>query len=385
MLDRMDGLMVKGCRRRFLKGSMALGLAKFCSAAKAQSFSSLDPALNTAAISVRYPERVTLIAITLTTANRLVAAGEHGVIVYSDDNGRSWLQARVPVNLSLTCVRFATAKIGWAGGHAGVILKTDDGGESWTKQLDGNQANQLTMKVARDPALSNNASPATALAMLRAQHFVDGGADIPFLTMLVFSPEKMLALGGYRMAMLTDDGGKTWRDGSLNVYSRTSINIYDAEEIGGSYYLVAEMGLVFRSSDGGNSFQPVTSPGQTTLFGILGATDGSLLVFGVAGSVFRSQDEGASWAPSQIDTKENLSGGRVLSNGAVVLASESGQIYTSKDNGRTFSPVLSNPRQPLFDIQGASNGTLIGVGPTGVVCITESLLTSGYRNTYCGC
>ena len=376
MLNRMDELKINGQRRRFLTGAITFVFAQLCAVGKVQAASSQDPALDTAAIPVRRPEKVTLIAITLTPGDRIVATGEHGVIIYSDDNGQHWLQARVPVDLTLTCVKFATAKIGWAGGHAGVILKTEDGGETWTKQLDGNQANQLTMAAAQDPALSNSPSPAAAMATKRAQHFMDGGADVPFLTMLIFSPEKLLVLGGYRMAMLTNDGGKTWQDWSLNIYNPTSVNIYDAEEIGGSYYLAAEMGLVFRSTDGGNTFKSVTSPGEATWFGILGAKDGSLVVFGVAGAVFRSQDMGTSWAASQINTGDDLAGGRVLSNGVVVLASETGQIYASKDNGVTFTPLLSNPQQPLFDIQNASDGTLIGIGPAGVVDIAEAHLAS---------
>lgn len=72
---------------------------------------------------------------------RLVAVGERGVVLLSDDNGRSWRQAgSVPVSVALTDVHFVSATHGWAVGHSGVVLHSDDGGETWMRQLDGNQA-----------------------------------------------------------------------------------------------------------------------------------------------------------------------------------------------------------------------------------------------------
>ena len=73
---------------------------------------------------------------------RLVAVGERGLIIVSDDDGRNWQQAAVPVSATLTAVSFPTPDKGWAVGHAGIILHRDDGGSSWHLQFDGNAVNQ---------------------------------------------------------------------------------------------------------------------------------------------------------------------------------------------------------------------------------------------------
>ena len=52
---------------------------------------------------------------------RLVAAGERGIVLYSDDAGKSWRQAAVPVSVSLTALQFVDGKNGWAVGHQGVV------------------------------------------------------------------------------------------------------------------------------------------------------------------------------------------------------------------------------------------------------------------------
>src|SRR5262249_31694175 len=53
--------------------------------------------------------------------NRVVAVGDRGYIVYSDDNGMSWSRAKAPAAPLLTAVEFVDAKLGWAVGHDSVI------------------------------------------------------------------------------------------------------------------------------------------------------------------------------------------------------------------------------------------------------------------------
>jgi len=115
-------------RRGLLSGAASLVIAGFSLPFRAIAALTGIPALDTPAIMVKAPTKVLLVAITRAPDNRLVAVGEHGVAIYSDDNGTSWTQASVPVNVTLTCVSFATAKIGWAAGHYGVVLNTQDGG-----------------------------------------------------------------------------------------------------------------------------------------------------------------------------------------------------------------------------------------------------------------
>ena len=45
--------------------------------------------------------------------NRLVAVGDRGHVIYSDDDGRSWTQANVPVTTALTSVFFSDNQHGW--------------------------------------------------------------------------------------------------------------------------------------------------------------------------------------------------------------------------------------------------------------------------------
>ena len=72
-----------------------------------------------------------LIAIAA-AGERLVAVGDRGIIVWSDDRGASWTQAAaVPTQALLTGVCFADAQHGVAVGHDEAILITADAGRTW--------------------------------------------------------------------------------------------------------------------------------------------------------------------------------------------------------------------------------------------------------------
>ncbi len=273
------------------------------------------------AIAVKAPAEVLLEAVTY-AGHRLVAVGEHGVVIYSDDDAQSWTQARAPVDVTLNCVRFANPLVGWAAGHFGVVLGTVDGGETWALQLDGKQANVLTMEAAKAAVAAGSQVPGAALAMRRADFFIAGGPDLPFFTLLVLSPRKLFVFGAYRLAMVSEDGGKSWADCSLDIYEKFSDDVFDAKIIGNTIYLVGGAGSVFSSNNGGGFFTPLATPADVTLFGILAAADGSLLVYGVAGACYHSSDGGKSWVSVNLGVDDNILSGCVLRSGTMMLASQ---------------------------------------------------------------
>src|SRR5215471_7954130 len=89
--------------------------------------------------------------------NRLVAVGQRGVVLVTNDAGATWKQSPVPVASDLTSVFFVDEEHGWAVGHDGVILRSGDGGATWNVQLTGRQANDLLVagmekRVAAEPS-----------------------------------------------------------------------------------------------------------------------------------------------------------------------------------------------------------------------------------------
>jgi photosystem II stability/assembly factor-like uncharacterized protein len=322
-------------------------------------------ALDDPAIAAKAPSHVALIAITR-AGDRLVAVGEHGVITYSDDNGVTWRQGSVPVTVTLTCVAFVNAQDGWAAGHYGVILHSTDGGADWALQLNGLQANALTLAAANAAVAQTNHSDAAQHALRRANFFVAAGPDKPFLSIRATDPEHVTAYGAYRMVMRSADGGATWQDESLHIGDPLSHNLYDITAVGSDLFIAGEIGMVFRSTDGGQNFAQVTAPTDATLFGAVGTGPTNLVVFGIAGQAYRSDDSGQDWTTVPMGTGANLTAGHRLQSGAVAIVAEDGVTYLSRDLGHRFAPMAEVQPMALYDFVQAPNGDVITVGNLGV-------------------
>ena len=167
----------------------------------ASAVAAVQLSLDRPAVSVRAPEAVVLLGAAQ-AGKRVVAVGERGIVLGSEDAGRNWRQALTPTSVSLTALRFADATHGYVVGHGGTVLATVDGGQSWTKKLDGRQIAQLELEAAKrggDPA-----------ALKSAERLISDGPDKPLLDLLVFDARRAMVVGAYGMALATEDGGTTW-------------------------------------------------------------------------------------------------------------------------------------------------------------------------------
>ena len=320
------------------------------------------------AIAVRTPSQNFVDGLAI-AGNRIVITGQHGLIAYSDDEGKTWHQARVPVDVLLTAVAFANAKDGWAVGHMGVVLHTIDGGETWQKQIDGRQVDDLEVAAAQtaDPAL-----PTAALAARRAEVFENMGPDRPFLAVLAQTPQQAIVVGAYRMALRTTDGGKTWDDISLNILDPLSHNLYGITQIGNSIFIGAETGVAFSSTDDGCNFPQLTPTGDATLFGVVPTADGSVFAYGVAGAAYLSHDQGKTWQTINVGTNSDITAGLLLKSGVIVLASETGNLFVSYDNGQSFQQFSQTIPMLLTNLAQMADGNVVVTGSSGVKILPES-------------
>jgi len=295
---------------------------------------------------------------------RLVAAGERGIILYSDDAGRSWRQARVPVSVSLTALQFVDARQGWAVGHQGVVLHTVDGGANWRTQLDGAQAADLALRAAADAA-----GPRQDEAVAAARRLVDDGPDKPFLDLCFDSPRSGFVLGAYNLMYRTSDGGASWQPWAGHVANPKGLHLYGMRAAGGALYLAGEQGLLLRSTDQGASFTALATPYKGSFFGLLAARSGELVVYGLRGNAYWSGDQGASWRRIETGVQAALSGGTELADGTLAMVSQGGDVLLSHDHGRSFAVYGSAalpPALPLAAVTQASDGALLVAGLRGM-------------------
>lgn len=356
-------------RRLLLGGLLTLGAAQIASAA-----TSADP-LNRPAPSVAQPQRALLNGI-VRAGQRLVAVGEHGLVIWSDDNGKAWHQAAVPVDVNLTAVAFVDKNHGWAIGHQGVVLSSEDGGESWRKRLDGIQAAALTLAQAEQEAASLDEA-ARDEYLNAAQRLVDDGPDKPLLALMFNGPNRVSVVGAFNLALRSRDGGRTWRAFSGQVENPDGLHLYALQTQGRTRFIAGEQGLLLATSPGGGSFKRLASPCEGSYFGLLSLASDRLLLFGLQANVFRSDDGGQQWQPVTIDgAKASFNAGLQLSDGSVVLLDQGGRVYTSRDQGRSFRPVPFGWGAPLTAVAQATDGSLVITSLAGIVTLPAEKLAA---------
>ncbi|WP_321845045.1 WD40/YVTN/BNR-like repeat-containing protein [Paraburkholderia bannensis] len=206
---------------------------------------------------------------------RFVAVGEHGLIILSDDEGKTWRQAReVPVSATLSAVTFTDAKHGWAVGQWGVILSTTDRGETWQKQR------------------------------------MDISVDQPLFSVLFTSEKDGIAVGLWSLMLATHDGGKTWAKVTVPKppgSGRADRNLYHIfADRTGALYIDSEQGMVLKSTDGGANWSYLATGGKGTLWTGVALPDGRIVVGGLLGSLYQSSDGGATWTPLNAGTKSSI-------------------------------------------------------------------------------
>ena len=259
---------------------------------------------------------------------RIVAVGEHGYIIYSDDSGKTWMRAPSLRRAMLTAVAFADDKIGGAAGHDGQILATRDSGTTWTEQ-----------RYKPDDKLP-----------LFALHFSDASHGF--------------ALGAYGLFLETANGGGTWSARPIVQEDRHLYAI--AADATGRMAIAAEAGTLLLSQDRGATWAMAASPYKGSFFGLVLPSDGALLAYGLRGNVFRSSDFGKSWTASRVDGSATLQGGAQLAGGEIVLVGSAGVVLSSGDNGASFLRVAGQKAITYSAVLPVSSGALL-LGESGAI------------------
>jgi photosystem II stability/assembly factor-like uncharacterized protein len=264
--------------------------------------------------------------------NRIVAVGDHGVVLLSDD-GKTYRQAKsVPVRALLTSVQFLDDRRGYAAGHDGVVLATQDGGETWS--------------------------------LLRATP----GQEQPILSFHFDNPQHGIAVGLYGWAIETGDGGHSWTERHIGTGEESDRHLFRVfVSSHGTLFIAAEAGTLYRSADGGRSWQTLATGDKGSLWDGRALVDGTLLVCGMRGHLYRSRDDGLTWQPVQTNTTQSLTGIAQLADGSVVVGGMAGTVLRSTDGGATFALAQRAEREPLTAVIAAGPHPPVLLSMAGLV------------------
>ena len=371
---------------KLASSSIAFLLAFTASAAFAEKSTNpewVDP-VNAAAEIMPRADRSLLLDI-VRSGDRIIAVGERGNIVYSND-GKTWTQAQVPTRATLTSIA-VNGERAWAAGHDGVILRSDDRGTSWKLQR-SDPLDSSIPSFQRDPR-----------------------QGAPLLDVLFVDGERGYAVGSYNLMLETRDGGATWTRVSLQQpvaaatpaksdesgaspvegdataasppgepADRYAFN-QDELELGaetdphlngiartgsGAFFVVAERGSAYRSRDDGATWQRLKLPYDGSMFGVIADEGEHVLVYGLRGNVFESSDLGDHWQHIPTGTQFSLIGGAPLGKDGAVLVGANGTVLGRRAGSGAFTGSMDLNAGALGNVLPLDDTHALVVGENGV-------------------
>lgn len=258
----------------------------------------------------------------------LVAVGERGAILMSEDAGETWRAIPSPVGFALTGVSFADASIGWICGHGGVVLATHDGGRRWERQL------------------------------------ADESSETVFLDVVALDARNVVVVGAFGVVRVSQDGGRTWSSPSTPG-ADAHLNRILADPAGG-LWLAGERGLLLRSGDRGLTWSKVSLMDDApSLYGLLRLGSGELLVHGLRGHAWRLASDGTV-ATVSIEAPVMLAAGCRLGSGTVLLAGGARWFFASEDDGRTFRRIELPLTSAVAELLPLPDGRVLALGEAGI-------------------
>lgn len=286
---------------------------------------------------------------------RIVAVGMRGLIIVSDDAGKTWTQVNSPVRSDLLALSFPTEEEGWAVGHDGVVLHTVDGGRSWTRQFDGRMAATTLVAYYQTQIAAGHKELQPFLDQLVLNY--RQGPSLPLLGVWFRDAQHGIAVGPFGMAIATDDGGKTWRPLLDRIDNPDFLHLNAVYGQGSDVYFAAEKGTVFRLDATSERFMAAKTGYAGSFFGMTG--DGhALFAFGLRGTIYRSVDHGVTWTSAQSPLHGAVTSATSIdAHGQVVFVTAAGEAALYDESTQRLRQVSLRRSSVLTGIVPVDDGT----------------------------
>ena len=290
---------------------------------------------------------------------RLIAVGDLGTVITSDDKGESWTDRTSSVTEtslgdsgSLHSVAVSGERLiavgvaGIAAGGVGKIFTSDDRGENWTDRSSTNPADLHSVAASKGTLIAVGQNGTILKSIDNGGTWSDKtvpGANTFFS--VIPSLDSFLAFGTASQIYESTDDGDTWTDLSTPTFPGILLvpgdpledfrSFHDALGMGEKLTVVGGVGTIITSPDNGASWEIQESGalGEPNLWSV--SSIGSRLVMvGDGGTIISSDDNAASRMARESGTTENILS--VLGLGAglgcyFIAVGRNGTVLVSKE------------------------------------------------------
>jgi len=156
----------------------------------------------------------------------------------------------------------------------------------------------------------------------------------------------VLAVGNAGWTFLQTGNGE-WQSHQLPV-SAIAGKLIEAAWLDGYFWVIGEMGAIYRADSQANGWQDLSIHGDVALNDIARADNGSLWITAEFGTLYHSTDQGLSWEGLELGYESLRS---VAFNGVDgVVVGNGGVIFHSDDSGRSWTEIQSPTSEHIYDV-----------------------------------
>jgi photosystem II stability/assembly factor-like uncharacterized protein len=313
------------------------------------------------------PSSTKLLGAAFAAGRRVVAAGEDGVTVVSDDAGITWAPIGGRLSQTFTRIRAVSASLVFAVGPKGSLARTGDGGRSWSPL--GVSTTEDVVDVSFADAFVGYAVDAAG-TVLRTENggiswqILNTGYSATPQAVLALDPRTVLLIGG-RGVLRSTDGGNTFSRMRARIVA--AARLFNVDRAGGRIFAYGSKNIV-ASSDRGRTWKKVLRPRKALLASLDFVSARTGFVLGQDGQLFKTRNGGRRWADLSAVGSDDATGMAFgsESRGYLTLSGfgedSSGYVLHTTDGGRTWRPQLvssDTPRAEGLAAIGASAAFLL--------------------------
>jgi len=241
-----------------------------------------------------------------TAANIYFFDNDHGIVTgrneyaITQDGGETWTMYYIENGMLFTGFDAINDTTGYAAGPGGLVAKTTDRGYNWEKISD----------TTPHPALNNIG-------------FFDAQSGITT---------------SYNTLMVTDDGGSSWNVKDVGTGFKFRDVSLPSNTVG--YILSNSNYKLLKTINGGEDWLPLdlpALPGNLDYTHLQFVNEMTGYVCGENGYVFRTEDGGHTWQDKSISTKPLLTGMFFINENLGCLISEDGKVIRTVSGGNSYT------------------------------------------------
>lgn len=159
------------------------------------------------------------------------------------------------------------------------------------------------------------------------------------------------------------NGGRCWVRGKDGQWSPQSLpvgevgdKLIDVAFFGGHFWIVGEMGALFRADAAGHGWQRLREPDDVAFNRVRPGPDGSIWIAAEFGHLLHSRDDGATWTSVELGSESLQSVAFAGTEGLVV--GNRGRAFRSVDGGESWQPLPAFTTEHLYDVVVRADGWL---------------------------